>query len=261
MREERTSETGDAVAKKSTRASVRAQLAKLQSGQNQGGMIGTPEFLALAASGLLLLTAVFAYFFFLVPARVRLEASARERARLQAVIRAATADGAQANANPQASVAEIQTSLRIFEADGLGARSGGSEQLVSNLNRLVQSNGLRAGTFSFTSINPADRAGTSASLTRTAAERQAIFPSVNVSLTVEGAYANLRRFIRDIEASQQFVIINDVELEGVTESRGGTASGARSAGARGTLVGLRLEISAYFQRAENVGQPAQGATR
>lgn len=261
MREAQTKGTSETAAKKPARASVRAQFAKLQSGQNQGGMIGAPEILALAASGLLLLAAVFAYFFFLMPARARLEASARERARLQTVIRAAIADGGQANGNTQASVAEIQNSLRIFEADGLGARSGGSEQLVSNLNQLVQRNGLRAGTFSFTSVNPLDRASQSASLTRSAAERQAVFPSVNVSLTVEGAYANLRRFIRDIEASHQFVIINGVELEGVTESRGGGAGGARSSAARGTLVSLRLEISAYFQRNENVEQPTQGVAR
>ena len=32
-------------------------------------------------------------------------------------------------------------------------------------------------------------------------------------VTVEGAYENIRRFIRDVERSKQFVVINQVELQ------------------------------------------------
>ena len=32
-------------------------------------------------------------------------------------------------------------------------------------------------------------------------------------VTVEGQYENVRRFIRDVERSRQFVVINEVELQ------------------------------------------------
>jgi hypothetical protein len=69
----------------------------------------------------------------------------------------------------------------------------------------------------------------------------------------------VRRFVRDIESSRQFLIINAVELESVTQS--GVAAEAApttpgspaTSGGRATLVSLRLEMATYFQRpkAEN----------
>ena len=50
---------------------------------------------------------------------------------------------------------------------------------------------------------------------KTAAGRkfQSIFPGVYVTTTIEGSYQNLRRFIREIETSEQFIVISAVELE------------------------------------------------
>ncbi|MEP6911406.1 MAG: hypothetical protein ABI923_01555, partial [bacterium] len=68
-------------------------------------------------------------------------------------------------------------------------------------------------------------------------------------LTVDGQYQNLRRFVRDLETNKQFVIINSVELERATETDGGSAvAGDPAAGARSSLVSLRLEMATYFQR-------------
>ena len=80
-----------------------------------------------------------------------------------------------------------------------------------------------------------------------ARKRQSIFPGIDISLTVEGPYGQVRRFIRDVEASRSFVVINGVELEGVTEASAQRA--AESGAARGQLVALRLDLSAYFRRA------------
>ena len=79
---------------------------------------------------------------------------------------------------------------------------------------------------------------------------QTVFPGVGFNLTVEGAYPNLRRFIRDVEANNQFIVINSVELEGVTDSDASRAAGDGGAGTAGsTLVSLRLDIAAYYRRA------------
>jgi Tfp pilus assembly protein PilO len=71
-------------------------------------------------------------------------------------------------------------------------------------------------------------------------------------VTVEGQYQNLRRFVRDLEANKQFIIINSVELERSTEANSSpppTEEGEPSSGTRGSLVSLRLEMTTYFQRA------------
>jgi len=75
------------------------------------------------------------------------------------------------------------------------------------------------------------------------------FAGIAISLTVEGQYQNLRRFIRDLETNKQFVIINSVELERATETDSAAAvAGDPAAGARSSLVSLRLEMATYFQR-------------
>ncbi len=92
---------------------------------------------------------------------------------------------------------------------------------------------------------------------------QSIFPGIGVTLTVEGAYPNLRRFIRDIEGDRrQFIVINTVELEGVSDANAaepfappvtnGAVPGAQpppQAPTRGALVSLRLDMATYFRRA------------
>jgi hypothetical protein len=61
----------------------------------------------------------------------------------------------------------------------------------------------------------------------------------------------VRRFVRDIEASRQFVIINAVELEGVTDTAAARAASTGEAGSspQSLVVSLRLDMAAYFRRA------------
>ncbi len=78
---------------------------------------------------------------------------------------------------------------------------------------------------------------------------QTIYPGIAISVTVEGQYQNLRRFIQDIETNRQFVIINSVELERATETNTlPSAEGESTGGPRAALVSLRLEMATYFQR-------------
>ena len=81
-------------------------------------------------------------------------------------------------------------------------------------------------------------------------------------VTVEGQYQDVRRFIRDVERSRQFVVINEVELQRATQTNapasieeGGSAEGGATAaapssgsGSRGSLVSLQLNMATYFQR-------------
>ena len=154
----------------------------------------------------------------------------------------------------------------------------GRLSLYVELNNLIRSNGLRntAGP----SYSPLEPVGSKSQVQPTAsaekqsnAKWQTIYPGIAVSVTVEGPYQSVRHFVRDIETSRYFLIINAVELEAVTQSGVDQAPTAPIPPARtlaqpprggrtippvvtppvvglGALVSLRLDLATYFQRAE-----------
>ena len=234
------------------------------------GPVGLPEFAALATAALLLLTAVLAYLFLLVPQRSRLASLEAERADLQRLL-ASQQSSLGESRDTQQRVSEILSSLGRFEVDHLGHAGSGTKTVIEELNRLIIKDGLRiSGGVQFTQLQEA-APGTEERRRRNASEEtaqrvvQSVFPGIGVTLTVEGTYPNLRRFIRDIEADRQFVVINAVELEGLTDSNAAQTAPVPSAGpaapgaqvqpqpqttpSRGALVSLRLDMAAYFRRA------------
>jgi Tfp pilus assembly protein PilO len=251
------------------RAQVRVRVDKLRQSR-QRSMFGLPELAGLAASLLILICAVFAYLYFLVPSYSRLSTLQRERTLLQEQLRGAQ-EGMTRNTDAQATVEEINLSVERFENQRLPSRNEGRMSLYNALNQMIHSNALR--NTSGPTYVALDALGTNApGQARTAAAAnkpgnakwQSLFPGIGVSVTVEGQYANLRRFMRDLEASNQFLVINDVELEkatntdeaaaALTAAPGAPPSGA-AAGARGTLVSLRVELAAYFRR-DSMGEAA-----
>jgi len=78
-------------------------------------------------------------------------------------------------------------------------------------------------------------------------------------MTVEGQYQDVRRFIRDVERSKQFVVINEVELQRANENSAPVASEeGGGSGTRGSLVSLQLNMTTYFQRENGAATPAAG---
>jgi len=234
------------------------------------GAVGLPEFVALALSALLLLTAILAYLFLLVPARSHTYALENERGDLERLLQSQQ-NNISGGKNTQQRVAEILSSLENFEVEHLGQASSGTKTVVEELNRLILKNNLRiSGGVNFRQLQEttpgvegqvprARRPSSSGDETGQRIE-QSVFPGIGVTLTVEGIYPNLRRFIGDIEADRQFVVIDTVELEGATDSNAAEAPAPVAADvvpgaaqpqtpSRNALVSLRLDMAAYFRRA------------
>jgi hypothetical protein len=100
-------------------------------------------------------------------------------------------------------------------------------------------------------------------------------------MTVEGPYANLRRFIREVETGNEFVVISAIELapsESQDPNAGESGSGEpittinpitglqeqvmpsspRPRGrTQGERVALRMEMAAYFQRPDRALAPVE----
>ena len=262
------------------RAGLRTRFERLR-GARRRSPLGLPEALALGVAALLLLTTILAYLFLLVPQRSRQQSLESERTDLQRLLQSEQTNIGHSK-DTQQRVGEILASLGSFESNHLGQSGSGRQSVIEELNRLIIKDGLRiSGGISFTEFQeavpgaeqsqPQRRVGGDETAARVV---QSVFPGIGVTLTVEGTYPNLRRFIRDIEADNQFVVINTVELEGVSDSNAGSPVAATTtpalpanpegpmpppaaqtiAPSRGALVSLRLDMAAYFRRASAAAQ-------
>ena len=235
-------------------------------------VIGLPELIGLAGAALLLLLVVFSYFYFYRPAESRLKSTEMDKQRLQALL-ATYRFTVGANESTRDSVNKIVDSLQTFEGRWLSVQDPGRMSLYEALNELIKKNGIRntAGP----SYSPLPAMGekqlvqpSATAQQQTNAKWQSIYPGIAVSVTVEGPYQNVRHFVRDIESSRQFLIINAVELERVNQTganieqpanpyapRPEAASSSAAEGGKGGLVSLRIDLSTYFQRPES--KPAE----
>ena len=227
---------------------IRARFRSFKFSREQG-IFGIAELIGLAGSVLILVLVIVAYLYFLVPARARRESLQLERSQLQSQLRNSQ-EVVRQGLSTEATVQNITQSLDAFESKQLQGTDRGRMGLYDSLNDLIRKNGLR--NTSGPTYSPLDPAGskTGASGARSANTKwQSVYPGIVISVTVEGPYQNLRRFVRDIEANKQFIIINSVELEQATETNSSPqVEGAPAGGARGSLVSLRLEMATYFQR-------------
>ena len=248
-------------------------------------VVGLPELIGLLGAALLAVMVVFAYLYFYLPAQSRLTSMQLERKLLQGQVEKAKSLFSE-NGTTRQRVDRINASLEDFETNWLPVANSGRLTLYTVLNNLIKSNGLRntAGpSYSTlevlgtkTQVQPAITAEK-----QSTAKWQSIYPGIAVTVTVEGAYQNIRHFVRDIETSRQFLIINAVEIESVKNSgtiqdqslptmqpatqrnpkttKPGTSTTAPApeiAGGRGGVVSLRLDLASYFQRPEAKPAPA-----
>lgn len=228
---------------------VRARLQSFNSSRGQR-VLGPAEVIGVAGSLVILLLVIVSYLYFLVPARSRLDARESERSLRQSQLRTSQ-EVVSKGRSTEATVQDITQSLDDFETKKLVGANSGRMTLYDSLNLLIRKNGLRNTSGpTYTTLEPAGSKATATGARSANTKWQSIYPGIAISVTIEGPYANLRRFIQDIETNRQFVIINSVELERATETNSlPLAEGAPTGAARGALVSLRLEMATYFQRA------------
>ncbi|HEY7783949.1 MAG TPA: GspMb/PilO family protein [Pyrinomonadaceae bacterium] len=211
-----------------------------------GSMFGVTEIFALGGAILVLLIVVISYLYFLVPARSNLETAKQDRTRLQTVL-SSSKEVVQKGQTTEAAVTNIVQSLNEFESGRLFGGTQGRMDLYEEVNSLINKNALRntSGPV-YVTLEPTTKKQSTANGKSAGAKWQSVYPGIAISVTVEGQYANLRRFVRDIEASKLFLIINAVELERASDTD--SPSSGEGGSARASLVSLRLEMATYFQR-------------
>lgn len=236
-----------------------------------GGMWGQPELITAGLAMLALLTVVLLYIFLVIPANRELDHNRAERDRLEAELVSSREKWGNIT-NTEAHVATLMTSVRDFESNNLPVMASGRASLYQRVNALIAGYGLVNMTgpdyIPLETLDQGDDVQTQEERGR--AKYQSLFPGVYVTMTLEGSYQNLRRFIRDIETGNDFVVVSAVELEpsdtqqrssDATANQGQSGPGplnpissepvqsAREKGKmHGEVVSLRLEMAAYFRR-------------
>lgn len=250
-----------------------------------GGMWGKLETGAVAAGALVMLAAIVAYFFFVAPSNRELAINKSKAGSLDAELASARTKYGEIT-DSETQVAKVLSSVNDFETRYLPAVSNGQNALYQRLNGLILSYGLVNTTGpDYTPLEMINQNAGQQSDEEKGRERfRSLYPGMYVTTTVEGSYQNLRRFIREIETGNDFVIVSAIELapsenEGSREQRqnqlattqpanpatmqpGGFPAGTnpgppqqtqnqpqRSRGKmHGETVALQIEMAAYFRR-------------
>jgi Tfp pilus assembly protein PilO len=221
----------------------------------RGKMFGVAEVVALAGSCFVLVLVLLSYLYFLVPARSRIASLNADRKQLQTNLQ--TLDSVvNKETDTKNQVDRVAASLEKFETAHLMPQDQGRLDLYEELNRLIVKNGVR--NTSGPTYTPLDPTGSKATGGKSITTKwQSFYPGIAVMVTVEGQYQDVRRFIRDVERSKQFVVINEVELQRANENTA-PASAEGGSGTKGSLVSLQLNMTTYFQRENGESTPAAG---
>jgi hypothetical protein len=112
-------------------------------------------------------------------------------------------------------VAKLVASVDDFENSYLPIAATGRTALYQRLNGLIAAYGLVNTTGpEYSPLETTDQGRENQTeQDRGRSKFRSLFPGVYVTTTLEGSYQNLRRFIREIETGNDFVIISAVELE------------------------------------------------
>ncbi len=252
------------------------------------GMWGPIEIIVAAVAGTALLAAILLYIFAVVPSNRELAKNRSEADRLEAEVASAKTKYGEITSTEE-QVGKLLQSVDDFERNYLPPAATGQSALYQRLNGLIIAYGLTNTTGpDYAPLETIDRSKNNQTDEERGREKyRSLFPGVYVTVTLEGPYQNLRRFIREIETGNEFLVISSIELEpsdsqqkkppigappAQTASIGGanpnvTITGITGNGridpntgqplsgpsapkgkTHGEVVALRLEMAAYFRR-------------
>jgi Tfp pilus assembly protein PilO len=188
----------------------------------KSGMFGVPELIAVGLGVLSLLVVGAFYLFWVVPVNADVKRHKVFRDELETQLKDEKVKLGNFTTSKDR-VEELLNSVDFFERNYLPVAETGRTALYQRINTLISAYGLVNTTGP--DFSPLDTV-TAKQSQQNEKEKgrnkfQSLFPGVYVSMTLEGPYQNLRRFMRELESSGQFVIISTVELEA---AEGGTDS-------------------------------------
>ncbi len=179
------------------------------------GMWGTTELITVGVAMLAILTTILLFVLLVLPAQRELDNNRAKRQDLDKQL--ATANSRYGNiTTTEERVGELIRSVDDFETRFLSTETNGKTALYQQLNGLIAAYGLtNTSGPDYAPLEIADqkRNNQPSEEEKGRSKFMSIYPGVYVTMTLDGSYQNLRRFIREIETSNQFVVISTIELE------------------------------------------------
>ncbi len=221
------------------------------------GMWGQSEIATVGLGLLAILAVVILVVLVVLPAQKELEKNKAERDRLETELIASRGKYGTITTT-EARVAELIASVDDFETRFLPVGTIGKSALYQRINGLIGAYGLVNTTGpDYAPLQIADnRRGQQTESESGRTKFQSLFPGVYVTMTVEGSYQNLRRFIREMETGNQFVVISAVELEPAEGENKQDKSQPTVAQAQINNVQISPNSVAGFTQTQIPGQPA-----
>ncbi len=140
--------------------------------------------------------------------------------------------------------ASIRTSLVRFEQEFLTPIQEAQLAVIREVNRLAQQNGVIPSEISFDPIEQKALEG------EEIGERNAksLFPGLQMSFTVEGSYADIRKFLAALERSRAFVLINSLDLKSVESPQSRGRARLNPGAVTDQVIALGIKLIVYYQR-------------
>jgi hypothetical protein len=145
---------------------------------------------------------------------------------------------------------QAKDTLEEFKTRWLKPQAQGRIAVINEINGLAKKNNVRLTSgIEMHLSKEEDATEKKSSKQKSAQAALEVYPKLHTQFTVFGQYANLRRFISELERSRQFLVIDSIQLSSVEETqRGGRAPQATGqAPGAGSGVSLSIGLSAYFQ--------------
>jgi Type II secretion system (T2SS), protein M subtype b len=177
------------------------------------GMWGQAEIVSVGVGMLTLLIVILLYVFLVIPSNSELERNRAERDRLERELATANAKYGSITST-ESHVETLIKSVDNFETQYLPIASLGKNAVYQRINGLISAHNLVNTTgpdYSPLDLETQEDQGKQEEKGR--AKFKSIYPGMYVTMTVEGSYQNLRRFISDLERSGDFLIISSIQLE------------------------------------------------
>jgi len=229
------------------------------------GMWGKAETAIVALGMLAILAVVLLVVLVVLPAQKELEQNKAERRRLETELLSAQSKYGDITTT-EGRVAQLIGSVTDFENRFLLSPTNGKTALYQRINGLISAYGLINTTGpDYAPLEIADdrRGGDQETESeRGRAKFQSLFPGVYATMTVEGSYQNLRRFIRDIETGGEFVVISAVELEPADnqeKNNQATGSAPTQASINSVKINPQVQSPQNFPAPNNGGFPNPNA--
>ena len=222
------------------------------------GMWGPLEIIAVGVGAFALLIALVVYAFLVIPSNRELARNKSEADRLDAERQSANSKYGEITTT-EAQVAKLVTSVDDFETRFLPLQANGQTALYQRLNGLILSYGLtNTSGPDYAPLETADQNNNQqADDERGRAKYRSLYPGVYVSTTVEGSYQDIRRFIRDVETGNEFIIISAVELA-PSDNQKQTDQTKPTQPANPNLAGANQTTKGNPRLAPNTGNPGGG---